>query len=230
MTRLFEPARTAYRAVRRFAATVLFERRYGVRTEGRLSSEDLGLTGEDQSPYRAAGWLTLRLVLPRREVSDQDVFVDLGSGMGRVVLQAALMYPFRRVVGVEISEMLHGVACDNLDRNRSRLRCDDVSLVRSDVLDFEIPDDVTVVFAYNPFVGSTFREVMERLVESVDRRPRPVRIVYGNPREEAMVWETGRVRLVRTLPGLRPGREWARSNSWKVFEILPRPSTVEARR
>lgn len=225
MRQLFALARPVYRTLRRTASSLIFERRYGVHTEEVIPLEQLGLADAERMHYRATGWLILRLVLPRRQVSDRDVFVDFGSGMGRVVLQAAMMYPFRRVVGVEISESLTEFARANLARNRSRLRCIDVSLVDADVLDFDIPDDMTVAFLYNPFVGETFRTVLNRLIESVDRNPRALRIVYGNPREEAMLWESGRVHLVRSLPGMRPGRQWSRSNSWKVFEIAPRSTT-----
>ncbi|MEJ8278278.1 hypothetical protein [Pseudonocardia spirodelae] len=216
--------RPAYRSVRRTATAVLFERRYGVRTDEVVPLDAFGLEHAERERYGATGWLTLRAILPRRTVTADDVFVDLGSGMGRVVLQAAMMYPFRRVLGVEIAGDLHRIAEANIAANRHRLAGRDVSLVHADVLDFEIPDDVTVAFLYNPFLGSIFRTVVDRLVESVDRNPRRLRIVYGNPREEEALLATGRCRPVRTLPGLRPGREWSRSNSWRLYEVLPRPA------
>jgi tRNA1(Val) A37 N6-methylase TrmN6 len=93
-------------------------------------------------PY---GWLSLRRILPCSEVSPHDVFVDVGSGMGRVVLLAAMSYPFQRVLGVEISGRLHEVALRNLDMSNARLQCP-VDLIQADALDAELPDDVTVVF------------------------------------------------------------------------------------
>lgn len=127
--------------------------------------------------------MSLRRILPPREVTDHDVFVDFGSGMGRVVLQAA-RYPFRKVIGVEVSETLHSIARENIDRNRQRLRCPDTELVHADALDYELPDDVTVAFLYNPFRGEIFATVIERLLQSVERNPRPLRIIYVNPIEE----------------------------------------------
>jgi predicted RNA methylase len=161
---------------------------------------------------------TLRRILPRREVTEEDVFVDLGSGKGRVVLQAALHYPFRRVHGVELSGHLHEIAQRNLALTRHLLSGRDVQLVRADATEFPVPDDVTVVFLYNPFTGEAFATVVRRLLESLDRNPRTLRIVYGNPVEEARLLDTGRVRLVRTLRGLRPGREWSASNSFRLYE------------
>jgi hypothetical protein len=158
------------------------------------------------------------------------VFVDFGSGMGRVVFQAALWYPFRQVIGVELSARLHEIAEDNIARNRSRLRCRDVDLVRADVLDYPVPDDVTVAFFDNPFTGHIFAAVLDRLLGSVDRAPRTVTIVYFNPVEHERLLATGRVRLVRQVRGLRPGREWARSNATYVYTLTPQnsPSTDSA--
>lgn len=217
--------RFPYLTLRSVAIDLLFERRYGVRTAGQIEPGELGLTG-NSCGYRPAGWLSLRRILPRREVTDHDVFVDLGSGMGRVVLQAA-SYPFGKVIGVEISEALHNIARDNIQRNRQRLRCPDVELVHADVLEYELPEDVTVVFLYNPFQGEVFDTVVDRLFQSIERHPRRVRIIYVNPVEEQSLLMTGRIRLVRGVGGWRPSREWSRSTSIRLYEVVDRrPATL----
>ncbi len=204
---------------RRLLRRVLFDRRYRVDTDGVVGVDQLGFSDPRFVYYQPAGLWDLRRILRPREVSEDDVFVDFGSGKGRVVLQAALHYPFRRVYGVELSEQLHEIAQRNVERTRGRFRCRDVRLVSADVRDFEIPDDVTIAFFYNPFVGEVFDSVITRLLESFDRRPRPLRIIYGNPREEEALLRTGRIRPVRTLRGWRPGREWSRSNSYRMYAV-----------
>lgn len=169
--------------------------------------------------YLPAGWMSLRRILPPREVTDHDVFVDFGSGMGRVVLQAA-RYPFRKVIGVEISQALHSIAQENIDHNRQRLRCPDVELVHADALEYELPDDVSVAFLYNPFRGEIFATVIERLLQSVERNPRLLRIIYVNPVEERLLLGTGRIRHARTVSGWRPSKEWSRSNSIRMYEAV----------
>lgn len=200
---------------------MLFERRFGVKTAGTVPLAELGVDGEDRNHYLPAGLFRLRRILPPREVTTDDVLLDLGSGMGRVVLQAALHYPFRRVIGIELSDQLHDIAVQNIATNRERLRCQDVSLVHGDVLDYSIPDDVTVVFIYNSFGGAIFQTVVDRMLESVDRAPRRMRIIYGNPAEEAALLASGRVRMVRALRGLRPTAEWSRSNAFRLYEVEP---------
>jgi len=197
----------------------LFDHRYGVDTESEVSLAELGVTDPRSARYQPAGVFRLRRILPPREVGPDDVFLDFGSGKGRALLQAAMHYPFRRVYGVEISERLSDIAQRNLGVCRDRLRCPDVRLIRADASRVEMPDDVTVVLFNNPFVGELFETVVQRLLESLDRHPRRLRIVYGNPVEEAALIRTGRVRPVRTLRGWRPGKQWARSNSFRLYEV-----------
>lgn len=210
--------RNAYVGARQMVTGLMFERRYGVDTEGEIKLDEIGLHEPERERYKPAGLFSLQRILPRREVGPEDVFVDFGSGKGRVVLQAA-MYPCKRVIGVELSEWLNDTAVENVERNRDRLRCQDVSLVCSDALDFDIPDDMTIAFLNNPFQGSIFARVVDAMVASVDRNPRTLRIVYGNPIEEDVLLGTGRVQCVRRTRGLRPGGEWARSNSFRLYEM-----------
>ncbi|SNR77462.1 methyltransferase domain-containing protein [Blastococcus mobilis] len=208
-----------YVRARRFVGNALFDRRYHVETDGEVSIAELGLSDPRSVRYQPAGVMRLRRILPPREVSEDDVFIDFGSGKGRAVLQAALHYPFRRVYGVELSERMHEIAQRNVETCRNRLRCRDVRLIRADAATFDIPDEVTVALFNNPFVGGLFEAVVARLLESVDRHPRRLRIVYGNPVEEDALLRTGRVRPVRTLRGWRPEKEWARSNAFRLYEV-----------
>ena len=79
-------------------------------------------------------------------MSGDDVFVDYGSGMGRVLIIAG-HEPFKRVIGVEMSEQLNEVARENLDHNRDRFRCQESS-DRADATQWQVPDDVTIVYFY----------------------------------------------------------------------------------
>ncbi|ALG14130.1 methyltransferase domain-containing protein [Kibdelosporangium phytohabitans] len=190
--------KTTYARLRRTLGQLAYEKRYGVRTAELIELDKLGIAGEGRGYYVAASWRTLRRTLARKEITQRDVFIDFGSGMGRMVLEAA-RFPFGRVYGVELSTDLHEIAEDNVKRTRQRLQCRDIRLVRTDVLDFEIPDDVSVVFFNNPFQGPVFTTVIERLVATLDRNPRQIKIVYYNPVEERAILGTGRATLVREL-------------------------------
>ncbi|HEV2061038.1 MAG TPA: class I SAM-dependent methyltransferase [Solirubrobacteraceae bacterium] len=194
------------------------DRHAGIRTEGQFTLDELGISGAHQVHYKPSNWLVLRRILPPRQVTANDVFVDFGSGMGRVVYQAARNYPFRRVIGVELSERMHAIAIDNIERNRHRFGHCDVRLVRCDAREFAIPDDVTIVYLNNPFSGPIFAYVVESLLASVERSPRRLRIIYFNPVEERLLLDAG-FRVVKVIGGLRPSTEWSRANSARLYEI-----------
>ncbi|MFF5210359.1 methyltransferase domain-containing protein [Streptosporangium sp. NPDC000396] len=219
---LLEGLRRSYKWLRRTTGQLLFERRYGVRTAEVVSLDELGLVHEERVYYSAANWRTLRRTLPRRDVGEHDVFIDLGSGMGRMVLEAASQYPFKKVIGVELSERLTDIARKNITGTRLRLRCKDIDLVRSDVLEYEIPDDVTVVFLNNPFRGEIFTTVIKRLIATVDRNPRPVTVIYFNPVEEEFLLSTGRFHHLRTVSQRRRTPQDSPFGSIRVYAITER--------
>jgi SAM-dependent methyltransferase len=207
-------------ATARDLAVRYVERRNGINTADPVDLTNIGHAAPDRSSYKAAPWFALRRSLGPT-VSSDDVFLDLGSGRGRVVFQAAKHYRFRRVIGVELVPELHETAVLNIERNRGTLRCRDVRLICSDALEFSIPDDVTVVYLYNPFVGDTFAKVMDRLVASYDSRPRLIRLVYTNPVEHERLVAMRRFRVVRKVRALRPNADWARSASTYTYEVVP---------
>lgn len=179
------------------------DRRHGLDTAQPVGRDELGYDVPERDAYTASRWLALPIALPRREVTEDDVFVDLGSGKGRVVLQAARRYPFKRVIGVELSPELNEIARANLERVRPRLRCRHVELVTADASQWDVPDDVSVVYLYNPFKGPIFASVFDRLSEAVDRSGRPLRIVYVSPFEHARL--TASDQVVEQSP---PPRLW----------------------
>lgn len=200
LTRTIEQAP---RVLRRRAARLLFERGRLENTYGRVDLGDLGLDTRDRRPYEPSPWSHLRRALRDHPVGPDDVFLDLGAGKGRVVYQAARL-SFRRVIGVEISEDLVAVARRNISRNERHLRCRDVELVCADVMDYEVPDDVTCAYLYNPFVGEPMRAAVRSLVESYDRRPRELTVIYANPHAAEEFVRAHRFELVRESRGRTP--------------------------
>jgi SAM-dependent methyltransferase len=182
----------------------VYERRFNVQTSDVILDDDYAehRTSEGDTPadgelgYLASDWLTLARILKRGEITSDDVFLDAGCGQGRMLLEAASRYPFKRVIGVEISHGLAAVAERNALLAASKLRAP-VEVVCGDVTEFEIPDDVTVAFVGNPFADDVFAGFIRRVLASLDRRPRRLRLVYNGPREERQLLESGRFERVR---------------------------------
>jgi predicted RNA methylase len=152
--------------------------------------------------YIASNWHIVRRALRRYEISPDDVFVDFGSGMGRVVVEAS-RFPFKRVIGVELASQLHLIAEDNVRRTRRRARCAEIDLVNSDVLDYDIPDDLTFVYMNNPFRGEIFKATVDKLIRSLDRHPRVIHVIYTNPFEEQCLLDSRRFEFEGAEKGAR---------------------------
>ena len=210
--------RRAYAAVRRLIGNVLFERPAGIETADIVRLNELGLAARDRQDYHPTPWLTLKRVLAQHEVREDDVFIDFGCGKGRVVFQAAATYAFRRVIGVELAPDLADTARENIRRALPKLRCKHVEIITADVVNYEVPDDVTFVYFFDPFHGPIFSTVVENLLSSLRRRPRELTIIYFDPAEEQTLLRAG-AKLVRTTRGLRPTREWSQENAVHVYKL-----------
>jgi len=181
-------------ALRRKAGKLIFER--GIDTGGVVH---LPIHDAERILYVAAPRGTLRQALPTAAVTDLDVFLDAGCGKGRMLLEAARHYRFQRVVGVELVPELLETAKMNVEAWRSRLYCP-VELIESDIVDYAIPDDVTVIFLQNPFRGQPFRVFLDSLSASLSRRRRPLTVIYFNPTELTALLSTGLFEVTKVLP------------------------------
>jgi len=197
------------------------DRRLGLDTSGQVGVTELGFDPDRHNDYEPSRWNLLRGALPRSEVSNDDVFVDLGSGKGRVVVEAARSYPFRRVIGVELSPELIGIAAENLRRLRRPMRCSNIELVHADVSAWVPPDDLTIAYMFNSVRGAAFSAVISNLIDLVDRRDEPLRLIYVNPVEHDRLVQTGRVRQLSAPAGLRYRLLRIPRNWVRVYEIAP---------
>ncbi|MBX3395447.1 MAG: methyltransferase domain-containing protein [Phycisphaerae bacterium] len=179
--REFGVVRTVKHAVHRLAEQ-WYERRLGIRSADYIQLPELGIHNAQCKPYAPAEHRTLRRIMNSLEIRPgEDVFIDFGSGMGRVVVVAAT-YPFKRVMGIEIAPQLDIVARENVRRARPHLRCHDIELIAADANSFALPHDVSVIFIYNSFVGQILSNVLDNIRRSIDEAPRRVTLVYANPR------------------------------------------------
>jgi methyltransferase family protein len=183
-----------FQAASRRAATVVFDR--GIETAGNHISIDH--FHPERVWYSPSSWTFLRRGLQGLDIHPADVFVDFGCGKGRVLYQAA-HYPFARVVGIEISPEISQIALRNLEHSKDRFHCGVTEVITGDVLEFEIPDDLRVAYFYDPFVGDTFRRVIDNITDSIDRHPRQVRIIYVVPVMADYILATGRFKLRRSV-------------------------------
>jgi hypothetical protein len=115
-------------------------------------------------PYLPCGVGEIVAMVEEVPVRADDQLVDLGAGLGRVVLLGHLLSG-ARAMGVEIQEPLVRSARDRC----IELDVADVSFVHADAADLEL--DGSVFFLYAPFHGAMLARVVRRLEEVARRRP-----------------------------------------------------------
>lgn len=104
-----------------------------------------------------------------------DVFVDLGSGVGKVVVTAALRSAVGRAVGIELARDRHDRAREVVARGEGEglLRPGAVELRNEDVMRTDL-SDATVLYTCSTAFPYAFTE---RLARRVRKLGRPVRFV-----------------------------------------------------
>ena len=120
-------------------------------------------------PTPARAILTL---IDRACLRPDDTLVDMGSGLGHVVILVALLCG-ARARGIEVEPAY----CDYARRCAARLNVPRVEFIQGDAREASLADG-TVFFLYTPFRGALLRQVLERL--RAEARARPIQVcTYG---------------------------------------------------
>lgn len=155
--------------------------RLGIQTREIIERDQLGLPNVNCHHYVAVGYRDFKRAMNTlRFGPGEDVFVDYGSGKGRVLVMAA-EYPFRKIIGLEFSADMNAIAQSNLKRARKKFKCNDIKIITCDAAQYILPTDVTVIHMYNPFEGETLIEVLQRIHESLLARKRKITLLYTHP-------------------------------------------------
>ena len=159
---------------------VVRERRLNIETKTTVTSQELGHMPECNQ-YEPIHYRCLDIMFEHLKPDfEHEVFIDFGSGKGRAVIVAGT-YPFRKVIGVELSTELCNVARKNIQKAKKNLKCTAIEILQADATQFEVPIDVTLIFLFNPFTGEVLSKTGERIQEFLQRTDRSkVRIVYAH--------------------------------------------------
>ena len=199
-----------------------FDRKYGTDTTGIISAREMAIDDEDAKSnaifYLPAPESVTRHILGSLEINHADFsFIDFGSGKGRVLLVAST-FPFRKIIGVEISEQLHEAANRNIEVCKaSAQRCSNFELQCINALDYELPDGDAVLHFYHPFLPEVLRPVLRNIGASLEKLPRKIFLLY--------LYHVDYVAAVfDEMPFLRRVREVKCVNTqynWALYENVP---------
>ena len=151
--------------------------RLGVNTFGYAPAVGKPTDPDFQVHYMPTPYRKIFRILDRLAVTGEDVFTDLGCGLGRVVFCASHRGA-RKAIGVDINESL--IAGALASRSKSRFSSDAVDFRCQPAQETDF-DEVTLLYMFHPFGAGTMTEVMEALAASLKRAPRRFRLAYENP-------------------------------------------------
>jgi len=140
------------------------------------AADGVGPDGRKLRPSRARvyGELTpvgTRQLIAATRLSAGDVFVDLGSGVGKVVLQVALAVPGVRCIGIEIDGDRHASACEALRRAEAcgALEPGRCVLLHGDIRRADL-GSATVLFAHATCFPAAMLGSVARRIAAQDRK------------------------------------------------------------
>jgi SAM-dependent methyltransferase len=167
-----------------------FDALHGCDTSGIVTFDQLTiLQPQKQLSYHYATlqpWLVRDFIGRIGEELSQFHFVDLGSGKGRILLIAA-QYPFKLVIGVELTPELDAIAKKNIATANITKRCQSIISHCADASTFAFPDGPLVMTMYNPFNATVVERVLKNLIISLKQQDRLLYIVYINPRHKEVL-------------------------------------------
>ncbi len=176
-----------------------FDKKFGVDTRGIIELKELTIASHnvahgvhyEQTKPDAFATLMKHLVVRFEDF----IFVDFGSGKGRVLLMAS-DYPFRKIIGIEFAHELLEVAQENLHNYRSgRQQCHNFELCYLDATLYQIPPEKTVFYFYNPFDEVVMKQVLTNIHQSLLAQPREAFILYCNSQWRALIPQFGFVEI-----------------------------------
>ncbi len=195
-----------------------YERRFEVRTAGRVCLEITGISNPDSVEYAPASYAGFFKAI-RHVPEKSGAFVDYGSGLGRILVAAAT-FPFSRITGIELSAAL-------VERCKRNLGARQVQLVCMDAARYRVPSDVTVFHFYNPFRGETLRAVVTDMARSLREAPREAWIVFAYPWYMEPLMRAGEViphawqksAVDEMWPSQRPDPKRPNSDRYRVYAL-----------
>jgi len=133
-------------------------------------------------------------LIARTQLTDRDVLIDLGSGLGHVPLLASICASGRSV-GIELESAY--VHCAR--QSASELNLNNVTFIQQDAREVDLSKG-TVFYLYTPFLGTILREVLDLLRrEAVSRE---IRVCTFGPCTPTV----GEERWLEPIEPLEPGR------------------------
>jgi SAM-dependent methyltransferase len=169
------------------------EKKYGIRTIGLDNLKGI-LSAEDRkhvSLYEPVNYYTSSRLFDYLQPEDfKTTLLDIGCGKGRLLAMGAA-YGFSDIIGIDLSKKLCDAAGKVCKSVKSKYPDASVRVQCADARHYDIPENVGVIFLFNPFDAVVMEEFIKKVFETLTRKNRPLKILYANPQCKQQWLEAG---------------------------------------
>ncbi len=187
-----------------------FDARFGTDTSSPLFERDQKTSVHFYVPTTVSVIYRILRSLPLRP--NKFEFIDMGSGKGRALLVAS-EFPFTKIIGIELSQQLHDIAEENVERyTPASQQCAAFELHCMDALEYAYGEKPFVLFLFDPFGREILQKIIANLEASLQAKPREAYVVYVYPQYEDLFRNSS---VLRRVSEARPS--WQPWNQYVVY-------------
>ncbi len=152
-----------------------YDKILNIKTSGR----DDSLSDLTNFPYEATPYLVLERLLEYNYISKKDLLIDFGCGKGRVDFFFSSNTKCKSI-GIEFSKILY----DRAIKNKESSNLNRVEFINIDAKDYQIPDDASRFYFFNPFSIDVLKIVLKRINESYKKTKREILLFFYYPSKQ----------------------------------------------
>ena len=162
-----------------------FDRAHGTETSGLVCATELPgsehSSSDDHFHYWGSQPSSIRAAITTLPSPESFTFIDLGCGKGRSLLVAS-KYPFRDIVGVELSPSLAEIARKNAAIVAKKFPGrTPVQVEVKDACVYRFPPGNLFLYLYNPFGAEILSKVIAELEAALAAEDRDIFVAYFYP-------------------------------------------------
>jgi SAM-dependent methyltransferase len=171
-----------------------YEKKLGINTHSIVNLNSLTLAGansEQNHHYQGASYFILFSILNKLpEDIKHSNFVDYGCGKGRALFVAE-QCGFTKLTGVDIAKELIDDANANKLVYQKKNNQSEFHFLFNDATTFQIPENTSVFYFFNPFGIDILQKVIQNIKESLKQNPRKIYCIYLNPKYKSVFDNSG---------------------------------------
>lgn len=179
---------------------LFFDFKFNIETKQSAGKENRAAPLPDSLEYVGSRYAQLLSVFSEIPVDySNSILLEIGCGKGRAIAAAAT-HEFKKIIGIDYEENLVDLAKKNLNQMRFK-KTTDIVIQHQDATFYKVPNDINVIYFFNPFIGETLKKVIENIHQSYVAAPRKILIIYLNEVDfDLLVENQSWLTKITTLP------------------------------